>query len=245
MTEPSTGTLHTADVAGVRLAYRAAGDPDAPPMVLLHGLGDDERAWHTVLPALATGHRVYALDLRGHGRSSHPGRYAFELMRDDVLGFLDAAGVRRCVLVGHSLGGIVGLLVAAAAPHRLTHLVLEDATAPRPGDLRRPPVPTPDRATPFDFAAVHAVRAQLHDPDPAWSDAVAGIAVPTLIVGGGPDSAIPQHLLARTAERMPDATLVTVAAGHHVHATRPAEFLAAVDAFLSGRRAGPDVRSVV
>jgi pimeloyl-ACP methyl ester carboxylesterase len=228
-------TPYFADVGGVSLAVRVAGDAAAPPMVLLHGLGDDAGDWDPVLPGLARGHRVYALDLRGHGRSDHPGRYSFELMRDDMLGFLDAAGIERCVLIGHSMGGTVAILVAEDAPHRLTHLILEDVAAPRPGDLDRPPLPPPAEPTPFDFAAVNAIRAQLTDPDPAWWDRTGTVGVPTLVIGGGPDSQIPQHLLAGMAARMPDATVVTVAAGHHVHAARPAEFLAAVTGFLAAR----------
>jgi pimeloyl-ACP methyl ester carboxylesterase len=235
VSESIIGASHAVDVAGVTLAYRLAGDPGAPPMVLLHGLGDDEGDWHTVLPRLAATHRVYALDLRGHGRSAHPGRYSFELMRDDVLGFLDAVGVEQCVLIGHSMGGMVGILLAEAAPHRLTRLIIEDVMAPRPGDLSRPPLAPPESPTPFDFAAVNAIRAQLNDPDPAWWERTEAVPVPTLVIGGGPESAIPQHLLAEMVDRMPDATLVTVAAGHHVHATRPAEFLAAVDSFLTAR----------
>ncbi|WP_433393600.1 alpha/beta fold hydrolase [Micromonospora sp. KLBMP9576] len=236
MGEPETiGTPRAVTVGGVVIAYRVAGAETDPPMVLLHGLGDDERDWHRVLPALADRHRAYALDLRGHGRSDRPGRYSFELMRDDVLGFLDALGIARCVLVGHSMGGTVAILLAEAAPHRLTHLVLEDVAAPRPGDFDRPPLTPPGTPTPFDFAAVNAIRAQLNDPDPAWWDRTAAVDVPTLVIGGGPGSTIPQRLLAEMVDRMPDAALVTVEAGHHVHASRPAEFLAAVDGFLTAR----------
>ncbi len=226
-----TGESYTVDIAGVTLAYRVGGDPAAPPMVLLHGLGDDERDWEPVWPALTADHRVYTLDLRGHGRSSHPGRYSFELMRDDVRGFLEAVVGEPCVLVGHSMGGTVAVLLAETAPHLITQLVLEDVTAPRPGALSRPPLPPPDEPTPFDFAVVNAIRAQINDPDPAWWDGLAAVEVPTLIVRGA-GSIIPQHLLAETVERMPDARLVTLDAGHHVHRDRPAEFAAAVDAFL-------------
>lgn len=104
--------------------------------------------------------------------------------------------------------------------------------APRPGDLHRPPLTWPDAPTPFDVAAVDAIRAELHSPDPAWWDGAADVTVPTLVVGGGPDSPIPQRLLAAMVDRMPAATLVTVATGHHVHGDRPAEFLSAVTAFL-------------
>src|SRR5258706_4434520 len=203
-------------------------------MLLLHGLGDDEGDWHTVLSTLADRYRVYALDLRGHGRSSHPGQYSFELMRDDVIGFLDAIGVERCVVIGHSMGGTVAILVAQAAPHRLTHLILEDVTAPRPGALTRPPLAPPDTPTPFDFAAVNAIRAQLNDPDPAWWDRTEADDVPTLIIGGA-ESHIPQHLLAETVDPMPDSNLVTIDAGHNVHIDPPAEALYAVNNMLAGR----------
>jgi pimeloyl-ACP methyl ester carboxylesterase len=232
MTDPDLGAEHTVDIDGAALAYRVVGDPARPAMVLLHGLGDDGRDWGPVVPAFAATHRVYALDLRGHGRSAHRDRYSLELMRDDVIGFLDAVGVERCVLIGHSMGGVVAALVAEAAPHRLTRLVLEDAMVPRPGSLRRPPLPPPEEPTPFDWAAVTAIRAQLDDPDPAWWDRAGEVTVATLVIGGGDASQIPQHLLAETVERLPAATLVTIAAGHEVHANRPREFADAVTAFL-------------
>lgn len=219
------------EAGGVRIAYRVVGDPAAPVMVLLHGLGESAADWGGVLPGLARGHRVWALDLRGHGLSAHPSRYSFELMRDDVIGFCAAAGIGRCVLVGHSMGGMVAVLVAESSPGLLSRLVLEDVTAPRPGALSRPPLEEPEEPTPFDFAAVNAIRAEINDPDPAWWDGLAEITVPTLIIGGT-RSLIPQQLLAETVSLMPDARLVTLDCGHNVHRDRPAEFLAAVEAFL-------------
>src|SRR5690349_10240497 len=92
-------------VDGVRLAYRAYGPVDGSPVVLLHALGDSGAGWEPVARGLADTHRVYALDLRGHGDSADPGAYSFELMRDDVRGFLDALGLDAVTLVGHSMGG--------------------------------------------------------------------------------------------------------------------------------------------
>ncbi|GIJ30782.1 hypothetical protein Vqi01_59440 [Micromonospora qiuiae] len=90
----------------------------------------DGRDWGGVLAAFAATYRVYALELRGHGRSSHPGRYSFDLMRDNVIGFFAMVGIGRCVLIGHSMGGTVAVLLAEAAPRPVTHLILEDVTAP-------------------------------------------------------------------------------------------------------------------
>jgi pimeloyl-ACP methyl ester carboxylesterase len=124
-------------VGDVSIGYRVAGDSGRQPVVLLHGLGDSGPDWDPVLNGLAAAFRVFLLDLRGHGDSDRPGDYSFELMRDDVLGFLDAVPLERVALVGHSMGAVVAVLVAHAAPDRVTHLVLEDATVPRPGDLHR------------------------------------------------------------------------------------------------------------
>lgn len=215
----------------MRLAHRTAGVPDAPPVVLLHGLGDSAADWDPVLDGLAARWRVFAVDLRGHGDSDRPGDYSFTLMRDDVLAFLDTAGRDRVALIGHSMGAVVAVLVAQAAPQRVSRLVLEDATVPRPGDLHRPPLPVPAEPTPYDFAVVNAIRAQLTDPDPAWWDDTDAVATPTLIVdGAGSDQR--QAFLAESAARMPDARVVTIAAGHHVHRNAPEEFLDAVVRFL-------------
>ncbi|NBM19778.1 alpha/beta fold hydrolase, partial [Streptomyces sp. GC420] len=92
---------------GLDLAYRVLGDPGAPALVLLHGRGGESGNWDGVAEELAESRRVYAVDLRGHGRSSWPGTYSFELMRDDVRAFLGALGVERADVVGHSMGGAV------------------------------------------------------------------------------------------------------------------------------------------
>lgn len=235
--------LGTVDVGGVSIAYRVDGPAVGQPVVLLHGLGDGEPDWVPVRDQLAATLRVFALDLRGHGRSDHPGNYSFELMRDDVLGFLTAVDLQHAAVIGHSMGAVVAVLVAQAAPDRITHLVLEDATVPRPGDMRRPPLAVPDELTPYDFAVVNAIRAQLTDPDSAWWNDTASVTTPTLIVDGA-SSEDRQALLAASAARMPDARLVTIAAGHHVHRDAPADFLAAVVPFLTERgRATSDAGS--
>ena len=104
---------------GIRLACRVWGSPGAPPLVLLHGLGEGSADWDGVAPAFARHWRVYAPDLRGHGRSDRPGDYSVELMEADVLGFLDATGLDRVDLIGHSMGGLVGYLFAGDHPQRV------------------------------------------------------------------------------------------------------------------------------
>lgn len=96
------------------------------------------------------------------------------------------------------------------------------------------PGPRPDGDLPYDWAVVPAICAQLSRPDPAWWAELHTITCPALIVGGGSTSPVPQNLLAKMAEVLPDATMVTIeGAGHRVHQTRPTEFLDVVRPFLS------------
>jgi 3-oxoadipate enol-lactonase len=197
-------------------------------MVLLHALGEQAVSWDDVSARFATRFRVVALDLRGHGASSWPGTYSFPLMRDDVVGVLDALGLQRLVLVGHSMGGTVAYLVAQAQPSRITRLVVEDAPPPFP---RERPVPArPAGELRFDWAVVLAIVEEVNDPTLRWWKRLPEITAPTLLIGGGPTSHVPQELLTDVARAVPDCTLVTIPAGHDVHESKPDAF---VDTVLS------------
>ncbi|WP_415852484.1 alpha/beta fold hydrolase, partial [Streptomyces albus] len=121
MSENGTQTVRTDD--GVRLAYRAWGAETGTPVVLLHCLGEDGEDWRgPLISALAGAHPVYALDLRGHGESDWPGSYALADFVADLRGFLDALGIERAVLVGHSFGSVVAYLFAQEHPGRVERL---------------------------------------------------------------------------------------------------------------------------
>jgi pimeloyl-ACP methyl ester carboxylesterase len=197
-------------------------------------MGEAAVSREPVLAELAgLGYRVIALDARGHGDSDRPGTYSYELLRTDVLDVLDALRIDRCVLVGHSMGATTAGLVAAAAPSRVAALILEDAVPPRPGCLERPPLPQPDQALPFDWPLVNALRAQLTSPDPTWWQDALRIAVPTLVIAGGPPSHIPQADLHELAARLVNGRLVQIPVGHMVHVQSPGEFVAAIRSFLT------------
>lgn len=210
---------------GITVAYRAWGAETAPLMVLLHATGESSTSWDQVAPALARSFRVVAVDLRGHGASDWPGTYSLTAMRDDVLGVLDHLG-GPVTLVGHSLGGAVAYLVAEAQPGRVARLVVEDACPPYPRDSSLPT--RPDGPLPFDWELVAPLRAELNDPDRRSWPALGGITAPTLIVGGGPSSPVPQDLLAEVADRVPDCELTTIEVGHMVHNDAPQQFLHSV-----------------
>jgi 3-oxoadipate enol-lactonase len=225
---PETGI---ARAGGVRLAYRAWGRPGAPPLVLLHGLGEGAADWDGIAPAFAPHWRVYAVDLRGHGASDWPGAYSVELMRADVLAFLDALGLDRVDLVGHSMGGLVACLLARDRPARVRRLILEDI-----GTLQSRPRTVPDRPAgelPYDWAMVTDIRAQIDTPDPAWWERLGQVTAATLVIGGGPGSHVPQDRVADLARQIPAARLETIPAGHLIHAAEPAAFTRSALAFLS------------
>ncbi|MFC4395634.1 alpha/beta fold hydrolase [Arthrobacter sedimenti] len=226
-----TLTLPGAD--GVRISVKESGDPGAPPVVLLHALGDTAGDWGTIAAGLEPGFRVFAIDLRGHGGSGRPGKYSFELMRDDVVAVLDALDLHDVILVGHSMGGVVAYLVALAQSGRLARLVVEDAPPPYPRTRTLPERPPGE--LPFDWAVVTAVAGQVNDPLRRWWPRLPEIMVPTLLIGGGAGSHIPQELLTEVAELIPDCALVTLETGHNVHAAAPDQFLNAIMSWLEKR----------
>ena len=110
---------------GVRLHYAERGDATGTPVILLHGYSDGWYSWNLVLPLFPASLRVYALDQRGHGDSERPASgYTLPELAADVIAFMDAKGIRRATIVGHSMGSIVAQHVAAAAPERVARLVL-------------------------------------------------------------------------------------------------------------------------
>jgi pimeloyl-ACP methyl ester carboxylesterase len=112
------------EVEGLPTHYLSAGTT-GPPLVLLHGVGDNAFDWWWVMPTLARTHRVYAPDLPGSGGSAKPlDDYSPAFFTRFVAAFLDVLGVDRAAVVGNSLGGLVGLRLALAEPERVMALGL-------------------------------------------------------------------------------------------------------------------------
>ncbi|MEV6401222.1 alpha/beta hydrolase, partial [Streptomyces sp. NPDC051907] len=154
-----------------------------------------------------------------------------EAFRDDLSAFVRALGLSPVDLIGHSMGGVAAYLLAACSPELVRRLVIEDAPPLVPLDPPRPPARREAGDLGFDWQVVPALDAELNAPDPAWRESLRTITAPTLVVGGGSSSHIPQDQLAQLAAIVPGARLVTVDAGHLVHTARPEEFLAALEEF--------------
>jgi len=116
--------VETVEAGGRKVSYAGAGD-SGDVVLLVHGYGGDRNSWLFLQEPLAARHRVYALDLPGHGTSAKDvGDGSVDLLADAVLGVLDAVGPDRAHLVGHSLGGAVVLAAAARSPGRIASLTL-------------------------------------------------------------------------------------------------------------------------
>jgi pimeloyl-ACP methyl ester carboxylesterase len=115
---------------GVWLHYQDWPTRDASgaeTVLLLHGLTQQSHVFDAVAARVAPRHRCLALDLRGRGESNWaPGTYAIRQYVADVLALLDALGLDAVHFLGTSLGGLIGLSLAAAAPDRLRSLALND-----------------------------------------------------------------------------------------------------------------------
>ena len=183
---PVAGGLDV-DLPGSEVRLRASRWPGAgTPVLLLHGLASTRHIWDLVVPGLS-GHPVLALDQRGHGDSDRPdGPYDGQTVVADALTALDAVGLSRVVVVGHSWGAWTALRLAAAAPERVLATVCVD------GGTLRAPVPGLTR---------EAVREQLTPPrlavppeqlpgllrsgplGPWWSPAVEAALLPLFATG--------------------------------------------------------------
>lgn len=221
---------------GATYVYDAYGPEDGVPMVLLHELGGSAKRWQGVVPPFAADHRVHAFDMRGHGDSDWASEYSHRLIADDVIVAMDALEISGAVVVGHSTGGNVALLVAMHRPDLVSRLIIEDVVPPAPRERRSPG--RASRPMPHDWECIASllVEATMYD---AWMwEQLELLPMPTLIVAGGGNSHIPQSDLEKVAQRIPAADLVHFDVGHFVHRSQPAEFADTVLAWLASRVAG-------
>ena len=118
---------------GIRMHYAEQGTALGEPIILLHGYSDSWFSFSRVLTPLARERRVYALDLRGHGKTDMPvAGYHMRDLAADVIAFMDAKRIDRATVLGHSMGSFVAQHVALTAPKRLSRLILVGSTtAPR------------------------------------------------------------------------------------------------------------------
>ena len=110
----------------VNLFHTDLGGAGKPPMIVLHGMLGSSRNWQTTGRDLAAHYHVFALDARNHGKSPHAPLMNYGVLADDIITWMDARGLVKAVLVGHSMGGKTAMLLACRHPNRVERLVVVD-----------------------------------------------------------------------------------------------------------------------
>ncbi len=245
-----------AQIGEQHLFYTVSGR-GGPALILIHGAGGNHLHWPAALRRMP-GATVYAIDLPGHGRSEGPGRERIEDYATDVIRFMDATGVARGVLVGHSMGGAIAQMAALLAPARVAGLVLVGTGA----RLRVAPVILEGilqdargtvalitewawgpEADPAMVARGRRMMARVN-PQVVWGDfaacdrfdvreRVGEITAPTLVITGSEDRMTPPKFGQWLAERIPGARWIPVeGAGHMVMLEKPDRVASAVQEWL-------------
>jgi pimeloyl-ACP methyl ester carboxylesterase len=202
-------------VNGLRMYYEVRGS--GPPLILLHGgLGSIEMC-APLLPALSADHRVIAVDLQAHGRTTDIDRpLRMELMADDVAALIQQLGLDKADVMGYSLGGGVALQTAIRHPERVRKLVLVSTPFRRDGwypevlagmaqmgpQAAEPLKQSPLYATyaslaprPQDWPVLVGKLGELLRRDYDWSTEVKALAMPVLIVFGDADAVRLGHVV--------------------------------------------------
>ncbi|MCS5563640.1 MAG: alpha/beta fold hydrolase, partial [Oleiphilaceae bacterium] len=108
----------------VALNHRISGQGD--PLILLHGLFGSLENLGGIARRLEDGWQIHALDERNHGSSPHTDDMDYPAMAEDVIAYLDAQGIEKASLLGHSMGGKVAMQVALKHPERVRSLIVAD-----------------------------------------------------------------------------------------------------------------------
>ncbi len=119
--------VQKAQVGDVQIAYKVTGE--GHPLVFISGVGYGGWFWHKIVPPLAEHFQVITFDNRGAGESDKPsGPYTTAMMAADTAGLLDALGIRKAFVLGHSLGGFIAQELTLARPDLVERLILASTT---------------------------------------------------------------------------------------------------------------------
>jgi pimeloyl-ACP methyl ester carboxylesterase len=206
----SQATGNRVKVNGMQLYYEVSGAGD--PLIVLHGAYMNIPTMGAIIPRLAKTHKVYALELQGHGRTTDIDRpITYPNLADDVAAFMDAVGLRKADVFGYSMGAIAGLQLAIRHPEKVNKLVsgagAYDASGWQPEFQAMIPNMTVDMFVAMPFAAEYRKLApnpngfpelvrkliQLEKEPMAWGDDVKKLKTPVLVIAGDADGMTLEH----------------------------------------------------
>lgn len=202
-----------ADVNGMQMYYEVSGSGD--PMIVLHGAYMNIPSMGEIIPKLAETHKVYAIELQGHGRTTDIERpITYSALADDVAAFMDAVGIENADIFGYSMGATTGLQLTIRHPEKVDQLIAAsvayDARGLQPAHLEFIPQMSPDMfagtsfeedyrqlaANPEGFRPFVERLIALESEPMAWEADVAKIRSPVLIITGDADYVTLEHSVA-------------------------------------------------
>ena len=200
-------------VNGMQMYYEVSGSGD--PLIVLHGAYMNIPTMGAIIPMLAKTHKVYALELQGHGRTTDVDRpITYPGMADDVAKFMEAVRIDKADVFGYSMGAAVGLQLAIRHPAKVKKLagasIAYDASGWQPAFTALIPQMTVEMIVAMPFAQDYRKLAPNPDGFPglvrklialekepmAWGDAVKAMKTPVLIIAGDADVATLEHSVA-------------------------------------------------
>lgn len=200
-------------VNGMQMYYEVSGQGE--PLVVLHGAYMNIPTMGSIIPKLARTHRVYAVELQGHGRTTDIDRpITYQNLADDTAAFMDVVGLREADVFGYSMGAGTGLQLAIRHPAKVTKLVAAsvayDLEGWQPEFKAMIPQMTVEMilqlpfakeypklaANPSGFPELARKLIALEKEPMEWGEKVKAIKVPVLIIAGDADVATLEHQVA-------------------------------------------------
>lgn len=201
------------DVNGMKMYYEVSGEGE--PLVVLHGAYMNIPSMGAIIPKLAETHKVYAVELQGHGRTTDIDRpITYPNLADDVAAFMDAIDLKKADVFGYSMGAVAGLQLAIRHSEKVNKLAAAsvgyDAEGWQPEFKAFIPQMTVEMFVGMPFAEDYRKLAakpdgfpdlvkkliQLEKEPMAWEADVKALKTPVLIIAGDADVATLEHTVA-------------------------------------------------
>jgi len=243
------------DVNGMKMYYEVSGEGD--PLIVLHGAYMNIPSMGEIIPMLAKTHKVYAIEMQGHGRTNDIDRpITYPNLADDVAAFMDAVGLKKADVFGYSMGACAGLQLAIRHPEKVNKLISAsggyDVEGWQPEFKAFIPLMTVEMFVSMPFAEEYRKLA----PDPngfpalveklialekepmAWESDIKTLKTPILIIVGDADVATLEHNVAffrllgggvagDMGKPLPDSRLAILPATSHTAVINQPELLIA------------------